>query len=106
MKYSCTLHGGGPCGRLVKDANPLRSKSLVIPCETSQVLLTGGQVLCLGDLPFSPHLTIDLAQNEWNNHGLSMKVDQEFFSRAFQMYLNCSRLLHEVMKDQAYIQSS
>ena len=33
-------------------------------CETSQVLLAGGQVVFLGDLPFSPCLTIDMAQNE------------------------------------------
>ena len=37
-------------------------------CETlSQVLLAGGQLVFLGDLPFSPHLTINLAQNEWDN---------------------------------------
>ena len=35
-----------------------------IICETSQVLLAGGQMVFLGDLPFLPHLTIDLAQNE------------------------------------------
>ena len=33
-------------------------------CETRQVLLAGVQVFFLGDLPFSPHLTIDSAQNE------------------------------------------
>ena len=33
-------------------------------CETSQVLLAGGHVVFLGDLPFSPLLTIDSAQNE------------------------------------------
>ena len=38
-----------------------------VTCETSQVLLVGGQVFFLGDLPFSPHRTIDWAQNEWNN---------------------------------------
>ena len=41
------------------------------PCsghsETSQVLLAGGQVLFLGDLPFSPNLPIDSAQNEWKD---------------------------------------
>ena len=26
----------------------------------------GSQVFFLGDIPFSPHLTIDSAQNEWN----------------------------------------
>ena len=31
---------------------------------TSQVLLAGGQVVFLGELLFSPHLPIDLAQNE------------------------------------------
>ena len=35
-----------------------------VQIETSQVLLAGGQVVFLGDLPFSPHLTIDSAQNE------------------------------------------
>ena len=35
-----------------------------VTCETSQVLLAGGQVFFRGDLPFSPNLTIDLAQNE------------------------------------------
>ena len=35
--------------------------------ETSQVLPAGGQVVFLADVPFSPHLTIDSAQNEWNN---------------------------------------
>ena len=34
-----------------------------VTCETSQVLLAGGQVVYLGDLPFSPNLTIDSAQN-------------------------------------------
>ena len=38
-----------------------------VVCETSQVLLAGGQVVLLGDLPFSAHLTNDSAQNEWNN---------------------------------------
>ena len=33
-------------------------------CETSRVLLAGGQVFFLGYLPFSPHLIIDSAQNE------------------------------------------
>ena len=37
-----------------------------VTCETSQVLLAGGQVVFLRDLPFSPHLPIDLAQNERN----------------------------------------
>ena len=32
-----------------------------VTCETSQVLLTDGFP---GDLPFSPHLLIDLAPNE------------------------------------------
>ena len=35
-----------------------------VTCETSQVLLAGGQLVFLGNLPFSPHLTIDSAQNE------------------------------------------
>ena len=35
--------------------------------EINQVLLAGGQVDFLGDLLFSPHRTIDSAQNEWNN---------------------------------------
>ena len=35
-----------------------------VTCETSQVLLAGGQVVFLGDLPFSPHLSNDSAQNE------------------------------------------
>ena len=35
--------------------------------EPSQILLAGGQVVFLGDLTFLPHLTIDSAQNEWNN---------------------------------------
>ena len=35
-----------------------------VTCETSQVLLADGQVFFLGDLPFSPHLMIDSAQNE------------------------------------------
>ena len=35
-----------------------------VTCETSQVLLAGGQVFFLGDLPFSPHITTDSAQNE------------------------------------------
>ena len=30
-----------------------------VTCETSQVLLAGGQVVVLGELPFSPHLTTD-----------------------------------------------
>ena len=35
-----------------------------VTCGTSQVLLAGGQVVFLGDLLFSLHLTIDSAQNE------------------------------------------
>ena len=35
-----------------------------VTCETSQVLLADGQVVFLRDLTFSPHLTIDSAQNE------------------------------------------
>ena len=35
-----------------------------VTCETSQVLLAGGQVFFLGDLPLSPHLAINSAQNE------------------------------------------
>ena len=34
-----------------------------VACQTSQVLLAGGQVGFLGDLPFSPHLRNDCAQN-------------------------------------------
>ena len=33
-----------------------------VTCETNQVLLAGGQVALLGDLPCSSHLTIDSAQ--------------------------------------------
>ena len=65
---------GTPRGRVVKAANLQCSKSLVISPlwvlawlgsrETSQALLAGGQVVFLGDLPFSPHLTTDLAQNK------------------------------------------
>ena len=43
------------------------SSSARVTYGTSQVLLVGGQVVFLGDLPFSPHLTTDLAQNELNN---------------------------------------
>ena len=32
-----------------------------VTCERSQVLLAGGQVVFLGDPPFSPHLPIDAA---------------------------------------------
>ena len=35
-----------------------------VTCETSQVLLGGGQVVLLGDLVFSSCLPIDSAQNE------------------------------------------
>ena len=35
--------------------------------ETSQVLPAGAQVVFLGDLPFTPHLKFDSAQNERNN---------------------------------------
>ena len=36
----------------------------LVTCETSQVLLADGQVFFLGDLPFSPYLMIDSAQDE------------------------------------------
>ena len=39
------------------------SRLAQVTCETSQVLLAGGQVVFLGNLPFSPLLTIDSAQN-------------------------------------------
>ena len=39
----------------------------LVTCETSHVQLGDGHVFFLGDLPFLPHLTIDSAQNEWNN---------------------------------------
>ena len=67
-----------PPGRVVKDAN-VESLYIVchltavgpslaqFTCETSQVLLRVVKVCFLGDLPFLPHLTIDSAQNEWNN---------------------------------------
>ena len=35
-----------------------------VTCEISQVLLVGGQVVFLGDLPFWPHLMIDSAQKK------------------------------------------
>ena len=35
-----------------------------VTCEGSRVLLAGDQVFFLGDLPFSPHLTVDSVQNE------------------------------------------
>ena len=35
-----------------------------VTCGSSQVLLAGGQVVYLGDLPFLPHVAIDSAQNE------------------------------------------
>ena len=38
-----------------------------VTCETSQVLLAGGQPVFLGDLTFTPHLTIASAQNECND---------------------------------------
>ena len=38
-----------------------------VTCVTRFVLLAGGHVLFLENLPFSFHLTIDLARNEWNN---------------------------------------
>ena len=60
-------------GPVAEWLRPLTAKSRVIssfgfePSETSQVLLAGGHVVFLGDLPFSPHLVTDSAQNEWNN---------------------------------------
>ena len=51
---------GGPHGLVVKDA--VGSSLARVTCETSQVLLGGGQVVFLGDLPFLPYLTIDLTQ--------------------------------------------
>ena len=45
--------------------NNVGSSLARVKCETSQVLLAGGQVFLFPqDLPFSPHLTIDSAQNE------------------------------------------
>ena len=38
----------------------------------SQILLAGGQVFFLGDLPFSPHLTIGSAQNA---DGMPLRVN-------------------------------
>ena len=61
-----------PRGPVVKAANHLKhSKSLTavgsslarVTCGKSQVLLADGHVVYYGDLPFSPHLTIDSAQN-------------------------------------------
>ena len=51
------MHGG-----VVKDAylTAVSSSLAWVTCETSQVLLVGGQVVFLGDLPFSP--TLRLAQ--------------------------------------------
>ena len=48
-------------------SQPVNFTSIVLArviCETSQFLLAGGQVVLLGDLPFSAHLTIDSARNE------------------------------------------
>ena len=41
-----------------------------VTCDTSQVLLAGGQLFFLREFPFSLHLTTDSAQNEWNLDGL------------------------------------
>ena len=41
-----------------------------VTCETSQVLLAGGQMVFHEDFPFSPHIAIDSAQNKWNLDGL------------------------------------
>ena len=65
QKPEYCLYGASPRGRVVEVANLKRSKSLNhltavgsslarVTRETSQVLLTGGQVVFLGDLPFSP----------------------------------------------------
>ena len=47
------------CGRVVKDAvarhlTAVGSSITRVICETSQVLPAGGQLIFLGDLPFSP----------------------------------------------------
>ena len=41
-----------------------RCLSKYLQCVTSHVLLAGGHVVFLLDLPFSPHLPNDSAQNE------------------------------------------
>ena len=43
--------------------NDLGSNLARVTCETSKVLLAVGQLIFHGDLPFSPYLTIDSAQN-------------------------------------------
>ena len=56
---------GGPRGRVLRTLTAVGSSlARVYTCETSKVLLAGGQVVYLGDIPFSHHLTIDSAQNE------------------------------------------
>ena len=45
--------------------------------QLSQVLLVGGQVFFLGDLPFLLHLMIYSAQNEWNTCNLKTQIKKE-----------------------------
>ena len=47
--------------------------------ETNQVLLAGGHVVFLGDLPFSPHHTIDSAQNVGNKTGRKTQIKKKGF---------------------------
>ena len=55
------------CFKSLDHLYAVRSSLARVTCETSQVLLAGGQVVFLGDLQFSSYLTIDSAQNKWNN---------------------------------------
>ena len=55
FKYPSNMHAQ-PLNRVRDVALCLKSP---LVRETSQVLLAGGQVFVLGDLPFSPHLPID-----------------------------------------------
>ena len=61
-----------------------------VTCETSQILFACGQVVFLGDLPFSPYLTIDLSQNAWNNQS----------SRKFRsLHRTCGLVIFQILPD-------
>ena len=59
------------------------------------------QVFFLGDLPFLPHLTIDSAQNEWNNFDGQLnpnKMKKLKWGAELQMLLTSSGSLESIMK--------
>ena len=63
LEYVWNVPATAVCKGMYKNMTAVDPSLARVTCETSQVLLAGGQDF-LGDLLFPPHLTIESTQNE------------------------------------------